>query len=327
MKRCLKSIRAALAAAFLIQLGIGSSLAQAQFPSRSITLISPQSAGTTLDIIARLYADKLAAKLGQSVVVSNRPGAGGSIAAQAVVTSEADGYTLLVANSGHSILGAINRNLPFDTIKDFTPIVMIGDTPSLVVVVPPLGVKTLKEFVALAKAKPGVINFSSAGVGTATHLAGAYFALKAGIELVHIPYKSSAEGIADMLAGRVQSAFVPAAFSLSYIREGKFIPLAVSSAEPMREPIQVPSARSEGVDYEFSTWYGFLVSSKTPKPIIEMLNRAILDVSEDPELKEKIIVQGITPQRKSLDAFGAHIRAEMDRLKPVLESINANAKN
>ena len=327
MGRDRKSIWAALAAAFTIQLGIGPSLAQSQFPSRSITLISPQSAGTTLDILARLYADKLAAKLGQSVVVSNRPGAGGSIAAQAVVTSDADGYTLLVANSGHSILGTLNRSLPFDTIKDFTPIVMIGDTPSLVFVVPSLGVKTLKEFVALAKAKPGVINFGSAGVGTATHLAGAYFALKAGIELVHIPYKSSAEGIADTLAGRVPAGFAPAAFTLPYIREGKFLALAVSSAEPMREPIQVPSARSEGVDYEFSTWYGFLASSKTPKPIIETLNRAILEVSEDPELKERIIAQGITPQRKSLDAFGAHIRAEMDRLKPVLESINANAKN
>jgi tripartite-type tricarboxylate transporter receptor subunit TctC len=327
MGRCRKSIWAALAAAFLVQLGIGSSLAQGQFPSRSITLISPQSAGTTLDILARLYADKLAAKLGQSVVVSNRPGAGGSIAAQAVVTAEADGYTLLVANSGHSILGALNRNLPFDTIRDFTPIVMVGDTPSLVFVVPSLGVRTLREFVALAKAKPGVINFGSAGVGTATHLAGAYFAFKAGIELVHIPYKSSSEGIADTLAGRVPTGFAPAAFTLPYIREGKFIALAVSSAEPMREPIQVPSARSEGVDYEFSTWYGFLASSKTPKPIIETLNRAILEVSEDPELKERIIAQGITPQRKSLDAFGAHIRAEMDRLRPVLESINAGGKN
>lgn len=323
-----KSSWIALAASVAVPFFAASSLAQAPYPSRPVTLISPQSAGTTLDILARLYADKLSQKLGQSFVVSNRPGAGGSIAAQAVVTADADGHTLLVANSGHSILGALNRSLPFDTIKDFAPIAMIGETPALVIVIPSLGVKTLKEFVDLAKAKPGTINYGSAGVGTATHLAGAYFALKAGVDIVHIPYKSSSEGNADMLAGRVQATFAPAAFTLPFIREGKFMPLAVSSSTPMREPIEVPTARdAANVDYEYTTWYGFIASSKTPKLILETLNRAIAEVSEDPELKSKIVAQGISPKLKAMADFDAHIRAEMDRLRPVLDAIAASGKN
>lgn len=325
----MKKLRAGVAItlfAVAIQLPGAAALGQS-YPSRSVTLVSPQSAGTTLDILARLYADKLSQKLGQSFVVSNRPGAGGSLAGQAVVSADPDGHTLLVANSGHAILGALNRNLPFDTIKDFAPIVMIGEAPSLVFTIPQLGVKTLKEFVDLAKAKPGTINYGSAGVGTATHLAGAYFALKAGIDIVHIPYKSSSEGIADTLAGRVQAGFAPVAFTLPLIREGKFTPLAISSTTPMREPIEVPSARDAGVDYEYSTWYGFLASAKTPKPILETLNRAIVEVSEDPELKSKIVAQGISPTLKAMADFDAHIRAEMDRLRPVLEAIAASVKN
>jgi tripartite-type tricarboxylate transporter receptor subunit TctC len=318
--------KAILVAALVMIICVTHAVAQA-FPTRNVTLISPQSAGTTLDIVARLYADKLSQKLGQSFIVSNRPGAGGSIAAQAVVSADPDGHTLLIANSGHAILGALNKNLAFDTLKDFAAIAMIGDTPAIVFTIPQLGVKTLKDFVDLAKAKPGTINYGSAGVGTATHLAGAYFAYKAGIEIVHIPYKASSEGIADTLAGRVQAGFAPAAFTLSYIREGKFVPLAVSSTEAMKDPIAVPSARDANIDYIYSTWYGFLAPSKTPKPVLDILNRAIAEVSEDPEIKAKIVAQGITPRFKSLSDFDAHIKADMDRLRPVLDAINAPQKN
>ena len=172
-----------------------------------------------MDVLARLYAERLSQRLGASFIVANRPGAGGIIAGQVVAAAAPDGYTLAVANSGHAILGALNKNLPFDPAKDFASIAMIGDTPSLVVIIPGLGVRTLKEFVDLAKANPGKINYSSAGIGTATHIAAAYFAYKAGIEMVHIPYKSGSEGIADMLAGRVEAVFAPAAFTLSLLKD------------------------------------------------------------------------------------------------------------
>ena len=204
---------------------------------------------------------------------------------------------------------------------------MIGDTPSLVVVIPGLGVRTLKEFVDLAKTNPGKINYSSAGIGTATHIAAAYFAYKAGIEMVHIPYKSGSDGIADMLAGRVEAVFAPAAFTLSLLKERKLLALAVSSSTALREPIEVPSARSASIDYEYSTWYGFLAPAKTPKSIIETLNRAIAEVSADPQLKARMVAQGITPNFKPPADFDSHIRSEMDRLQPVLDAIGSTGRN
>ena len=161
--------------------------AQEAYPSRLITIVVPITPGTTIDILARLYADKLAKKFGQQVVVANRPGAGGLIAAQAVANAPADGYTILFANSGHAILGTLNKNLPFDPVRDFAGVSLVGEAPTVVTVAPSLGVSNLKEFVEMAKAKPGSVNYGSAGIGTATHLAGAYFALKTDTDLVHVP--------------------------------------------------------------------------------------------------------------------------------------------
>jgi len=303
------------------------SVAQAQYPTRAVTLVSPQSPGTTMDVLARLYAERLSQRLNAPFIVVNRPGAGGIIAGQTVAAAAPDGYTLAVVNSGHAILGALNKHLPFDPLKDFASISMIGDTPSLVVVTPGLGVRTLKEFVDLAKANPGKIKYSSAGIGSATHIAGAYFAYKAGIEMVHIPYKSGSDGIADMLAGRVEAVFAPAAFTLSLLKDGKLLALAVSSATPLLEPIEVPSARSANIDYEYSTWYGFLAPAKTPKPVIEMLSQAIAEVSADPQLKAKMIALGVTPNVKPLADFDFYIRDEMVRLQPVLDAIGPTENN
>ena len=171
--------------------------------------------------MARLYADKLSKQFGQQVVVTNRAGAGGMIGAQAVANAPADGYTVLFANSGHAILGAINKNLTFDPIGDFAGVFLAGEAPGIVVVPPSLGVSNLKEFVELAKSKPGTINYGSAGIGTSTHLAGAYFALKTGIDIVHVPYTVSATIIADLLGGRIQASFVPMAFVLPLLQDGR----------------------------------------------------------------------------------------------------------
>jgi tripartite-type tricarboxylate transporter receptor subunit TctC len=300
---------------------VSPAAAQTKYPSRAVTLISPQSAGTTLDAIARLFADRLSAKLGASFVVSNRPGAGGLIAAQAVMNAEPDGYTLALANSGLAILSALNKKLPFDPVQDFTGIAMFGETPALVVVSPGLGVRTLREFVDLAKSKPGKLSYNSAGIGSATHIAGAYFAHQAGVDLQHIPYRSGSEGIADTIAGRVDALFAPAAFVLPLLREGKLLALGVSSTTPITEPIAVPSARSAGVDYVYSTWYGLLAPAKTPRDVIEILSRAIAEISKEPDVQEKLKAQGITPDLKITKDFDAYIRNDMARLKPVLDAI------
>jgi tripartite-type tricarboxylate transporter receptor subunit TctC len=295
--------------------------AQDHYPSRLITIIAPITAGTTIDILARLYADKLSKRFGQQVVVANRPGAGGLIAAQAVASSPPDGYTLIFVNSGHTILGALNKNLPFDPVRDFAGVSLVGEAPTIVTVPPALDISNLKEFVARAKARPGTINYGSAGIGTATHLAGAYFALKTDTDLVHIPYTVSATIIADMLGGRIQASFVPAAFVLPLLQDGRLRALAVSAKEPVTDPIRIPTALSQGIDYQNATWYGILAPAKTPKSVLQSLSQAISEVGKDPELQAKIRAQGIDPRDIELEKFDLHIQADMARLDPLLKAI------
>lgn len=295
--------------------------AQDSYPSKLITIVAPITAGTTIDILARLYADKLSKRFGQQVVVLNRPGAGGLIAAQAVASSPPDGYTLILVNSGHAILGTLNKNLPFDPVRDFAGVSLVGEAPTIVTVPPTLEVSNLKQFVERAKAKPGTINYGSAGIGTATHLAGAYFALKTGTDLVHIPYTVSATIIADMLGGRIQASFVPAAFVLPLLQDGRLRALAVSAKEPVTDPIKIPTALSQGIDYQNATWYGILAPAKTPKAILQTLSQAISEVGKDLELQAKIRAQGIDPRDIELEKFDAHIQADMARLDPLLKAI------
>jgi len=295
--------------------------AQEPYPSRLITVVAPITSGTAIDILARLYADKLAKRFGQQVVVANRAGAGGLIGAQAVAGSSADGYTLLFANSGHAILGTLNKNLPFDPIADFAGVSLVGEAPAIVVVPPSLAVANLREFVALAKSKPGEINYGSAGIGTSTHLAGAYFALKSDIDIVHVPYTVSSTIIADLLGGRIQAAFVPMAFVLPLLEDGRLRALAVAAQMPVSKPIAIPTALAQGVDYQYATWYGVLAPRKTPQSALAALNQAITEAGQDPEMQEKISRQGVEPRDIGLAAFDAHIAKDMERIAPLLRSI------
>jgi tripartite-type tricarboxylate transporter receptor subunit TctC len=291
------------------------------YPSRLITIVAPISGGTTIDILARLYADRLAKRFGEQVVVLNRAGAGGLVGARAVATAAPDGHTLLFANSGHAILGALNKDLPFDPVADFAGVSLVGEASAVVVVPPSLGVMNLKDFVALARSKPGEINYGSAGIGTATHLAGAYFARQAGIELVHVPYTVSATIITDLLGGRIQASFVPIAFVLPLLQDGRLRALAVAAREAVADPIAIPTALSQGIDYDYATWYGVLAPGKTPLTTLETLNRAFAEAGKDPDLQMKMRIQGIEPRQMGLKAFEAHIRDDMARVAPLLESV------
>jgi len=319
----LSGIGVALLAAMLL----GMTARAQEFPSNAVTVVTPLAPGTTIDILARLYTERLSRRFSQQIVVSNRPGAGGLIAAQAVATAPADGYTLLLANSGHAILGTLNRNLPFDPVRDFAGISLIGETAAVVAVPPSLGARTLQAFVDLAGAKPRTINYGSAGIGTATHLAGAYFARQAGIEMVHVPYKTGSALIADLVESRIQATFSPAAFTLAMLQDGKLLALAVSSREAMRDPIAAPTALSANVDYEYATWYGFLAPAKTPAAVLQTLDRAIAELGRDAELRARIAAQGITPRNVGLRDFDAYIRRDMERLDPLLKSIGAQIGN
>ena len=295
--------------------------AEDAFPSRLITLVVPLTPGTTIDILARLYADKLSALLGQQIVVLNKPGAGGAIAAESVANASPDGYTLIFVNSAHAILKFLNKSLPFDPMRDFAGVTMVGSAPAIVVVPPSLGVTNLQEFIALAKAKPGQLNYGSAGIGTSTHLAGAYFASQTKIDLVHVPYTVSANIITDMMGGSIQASFDPLAFVLAQLQHGNLRALAVGADAPITDPVTIPTAIAQGVDYRYATWYGVLAPRKTPKPVLQKLAAAFAKASEDPDLQQKIKAQGIGTQIKSLNAFDSYIADDFARIEPLIEDV------
>jgi len=297
--------------------------AEEPYPSRLITIVTPLTPGTTIDILARLFADRLARRFAQPVIDVNRAGAAGAIAGQAVAAAAPDGYTLLFTNSGHPVLGVLNKSLRFDPINDFAGVALIGAAPAVAAVSPALGVGNLEEFVSLARARPGLINYGSAGIGTSTHIAGALFARQTATELVHVPYSVSATIIADLIGGRIQVAFVPAAFILPMLEDRRLAGLAVSAKEPISTPIYVPTALSQGIGYEYDTWYGILAPARTPKPVLHLLHDAVSELAREPELLAKIRAQGIDPKDIGLADFDAYIRNEMARLTPLLRTIAA----
>jgi tripartite-type tricarboxylate transporter receptor subunit TctC len=302
----------------------GLARAEEHYPSRVITIVVPLTPASAIDIQARLYADALARRYGYQVVVINRAGAGTLIAAESVAHADPDGYTVLLTNSAHSILGVMNRSTTFDPIADFAGVELIATTPSVVAVPASLGVHNLQEFIALAKAKPGTLNYGSAGIGTATHIAGAYFALQTGTQLVHVPYTVSQTILTDMLAGNIQVTFSPQSFLQPLLLDGKLLALAVAAKDPVTDPLKIPTALSQGVDYVNATWYGFLAPAKTPRAVLQTLHDAIVEVGKDPALQAKIREQGFTPAEIGLGDFDAYVRNDMKRLGPLVADIKPN---
>jgi tripartite-type tricarboxylate transporter receptor subunit TctC len=300
--------------------------AQERWPAKPVQMVVPLSPGTTVDIIARLYADRLTPRLGQTVIVQNRPGAGGTIAAQSVAASAADGYTILMANTQHSVNPALYANLAYDTLRDFSGIAVVAEAPALVYVNPGLGAKTLAEFIALAKAKPGTINYGSAGVGTATHLGGAYFASQAKIDIVHVPYKVTSDLVSDIVTGRIQATFSPIAFMLAQVREGKLLALAVTSRARVPVLPEVPTVAEAAIPgYESSTWYGFLAPARTPRAVLAQFANGLKEISEEKEVKEKFAGQGIFPRSIELEDFDNFIRDDVARLGALAKAVGAKA--
>ena len=317
----MKSIAGGIAIALC---GMCCAHAQERYPSKPIQAILPLAPGTTTDIVGRAVANKLRDVLGQAVVIQNRPGAGGTIGAQAVVNSLPDGYTLFMTNSQHSVNPALYKNLAYDTLRDFSSVAMIGESPALVYVNPALGVKTLRELISLARQKPGTLNYGSAGTGTSTHLIGALFASQAKVELVHVPYKIGTEVISDILANRIQVAFSPVAFMLPQVRDGKLLALANTGVKRVGVLPDVPTVSEAGIPgFEASTWYGFLAPAKVPRPIMLQLAKALQQVSGDNDIRDRFEAQGIVMRTMLLDDFDAHIKADVEKMGALVTAIGA----
>ena len=294
--------------------------AHAEWPDRPIKLVVPFTAGSSSDTIARVVAAKMGERLGQQVVVENRVGGSTIIGTDSVAKSAPDGYTLELANTTtHAASAALNASLPFDPVKDFAPVAMIGSSPFVLIAAPQGHAKTLGEVVALAKQKPGTLSYASAGTGTLAHLAGELFKHKAGVEITHIPYKGSAQSMIDLMQGRIDLSVSTIPPTLQHIREGKLLGLAVMSEKRNASLPGVPTVAEAGVPgCEAALWTAIVVPAGVPASIIDRLNAAVLGAVAAPDLQKALTLQGVDPEPGPPQAVAAHIKSDLVKWKDVV---------
>ena len=298
------------------------------FPSHPIHLIVPYAAGGSADATARVIARQVGKRTGQTIVVENRGGSASILGTEVVNKADPDGYTLLLGQSGPiSINPAVYKDLPYDPVKDFAPISLTSTYPYIMVVNKSLGVKTLKEFVALAKSKPGALNYGTTGVGASNHLLTELFDLKAGIKMTHIPYRGTALAVADLVAGQVQVVFSDPISALQLVRSGVLVALAVTSKD--RSPVapDVPTISESGYPgFDAVGWHGILAPAKTPPAIVAKLNSEIVQALKDPETKTLLESQAIQVIGSSPQEFASYIKQDIALWKDVAEQAKIEVK-
>jgi tripartite-type tricarboxylate transporter receptor subunit TctC len=294
--------------------------AHAQWPERPVKLVVPFSAGSSSDTIARVVAIKVGERLGQQIVVENRVGGSTVIGTDAVAKAAPDGYTLGLANTTtHAASVALTPNLPFDPVKDFAPVAMIGSSPFVLISSPHVPAPTLKLFVELAKSKPGVLSYASAGTGTLAHLAGELFKRKAGIDVTHVPYRGSAQSMLDLMQGRIELSVSTIPPTLGHIREGKLRGLATMSEQRNIMLQEVPTVAEAGVPgCEASLWTAIVVPAGVPAEIVQRLNQAILAVVSSADVQQNLKIQGVDPDPGPPEAVAARIREDIVKWRDVV---------
>jgi tripartite-type tricarboxylate transporter receptor subunit TctC len=306
-----RALMIALAAACAVAMAAAAARAQ-PWPSRTITAVVPLSAGNAIDVVARAVLEQLSRQLGQPIVVENRVGAGGTLGANAVAKAAPDGYTLLVHSSSFSASNAIYANLPYDTLKDFIPVIALGNQPTVLVTAPSKGFATLGDLVAAAKAKPGALNFASAGVGAASHLAAERFRLAAGFQAQHVPFRGPNEALTDVMAGRVDFYFLPLAPALPLLQEGKLSALAVSTPTRSSALPNVPTTVEAGLqDASYLFWTAMFVPANTPRPIVDRLHEETRKALETPVVRERLARLAVEPFQMTAAEFEAYFRNDL----------------
>ena len=305
--------------ALLCALAAAGAAAQ-DYPSKPIRIVVGFSAGSTTDILARTVGQKMNEAWGQPVVVDNRPSAGGVVASHTVASAAPDGHTLLVVSAGHAASAAMFTKLPYDTLRDFAGVSRIANVPSILVVSPSLGVKSVKELVALARARPGQLNFSSPGVGSANHLAGELFKTLAGVEAAHVPYKGIPEAMSAVVANNVQFNFSPVLNVLPLSRDGKLLALATTTGKRSAALPDLPTLSEAGVTgYVFDPWFGLLAPAKTPRAIVAKLSSEVARIVELPDVKERLRGLGADPAPTAPEEFDAYIKSEVAKFQKIVK--------
>jgi tripartite-type tricarboxylate transporter receptor subunit TctC len=299
-----------------------SCAAQAQaYPTKSVRLVVPFSPGGTTDFIARSLGRKLSDELGQTFVVDNRGGAGGTVGADIVAKAPGDGYTLLIYHIAIATGPWLYKKLPYDPVRDIAPVTLIGTSPSIMVVNPGLNVSSVKDFVALAKASPGRITYGSAGIGSAGHLGPALFEYHAQVKLSHIPYKGGGPALAAAAGGEVQMMIQVMPDTIRQVRAGRLKLIAVSTAKRVKELPDVPTIAESGVPgYEYSTWFGFFAPGTTPQPLLARLNQLVNKMLAMPDVQAEFRRDGLEPAGGSIEELRSLVRSEIDKWGKVIKA-------
>jgi tripartite-type tricarboxylate transporter receptor subunit TctC len=315
----LRLMSIALAAVVAVGCATTAQSRDPEWPQRPIRFIVPFPAGASSDIIGRILAQKMSQHLGQQIVIENRAGASGNIGADAIAKAAPDGYTIGIATaSTHAVAASLTANLPYHPIKDFAPVAMLGSQPYVLVLHPALPARNLAELIALAKTKPGMLNYGSAGVASLAHLATALFASMAGIDIVHVPYKSSAQSVIDMITGRLDMQFATIAPSLPNIQAGQLRALATSGKTRAAVLPDVPTVAEAGIaGYEAALWIAVVAPAATPTTIIARLNRVLNEILKSPEGTDPLIAQGMTAEAGPPEAVTQRIRTDIVKWRDV----------
>ncbi len=318
--------RGGLVAAALLALASHAFAQEAPFPSRPLRIIVPFTPGSVTDVLGRSVSDKLAASLGQPVVVENRPGAGGTIGIAQVAKAAPDGYTLVVVSAGYAVNPVIYENLPYDSAKDLAGVIPLGNLPSVLFVSPAIGVKSVQELIALAKANPGTLNYPSAGIGSASHVNAEKFLAVTGIKAVHVPLKGAPEMITETMAGRTQFGTVGISAAQSAIRDGRLVALAVSGKKRAPNLPDVPTVAEAGVPgAEFNFWIGVLAPGQTPRPIVNRLHAEFNRALQLPDVRDRHAKLGAEPMPMSPEQFDAQMREDLATLGGLLRAAGVKA--
>ena len=305
-------------------LAAAAAIAQS-YPSKPIHYVVPFAPGGPTDIMSRAIAEKVGAAWGQQVVVDNRSGAGGSIGAETVARSAPDGYTVMIGHVGtHAINVSLYQKVNYDPVNDFQPITLIATYPLALVVHPGVPAKSAQELIALAKAKPGTVNFASAGNGGPTHLAGALLKSSARIDIVHVPYKGNTAALTELVGGQVQMMFSNLLTAMPHVRSGRLRALAVSTARRSPQAPDLPTIAEAGVPgYDMTPWYGILAPARTPAAIVTKWNREVARIIALPEMNERFVSQGVDLASSTADAFAALIKTEVPRWRTIVRDAGA----
>jgi tripartite-type tricarboxylate transporter receptor subunit TctC len=313
----------------LVALALAAGVAQAQpatYPDRPVRFLVPYPPGGGTDVIARIVQAKFQAALGQQIVIENKGGAGGSVGSEIVAKSAPDGYTVLFTLSSHTINPAIFAKLNYDTLKDFEPVGLVASLPQILVAAPQFPASSVAEMTALAKAKPGTMAFASVGNGSPGHLAGELQALRTGTPLTHIPYRGGGPAVTDVMGGQVPTLWVSIPAAAQFVKTGKLKALAVSTLKRSAAFPEVPTMQEAGIaDFEVDSWYAMFVPAKTPRAIIERLNKALNAVVSDPDVKAQLLAQGAEGVGGTPERLGQTVAAELPKWAKLAKDANIKA--